>query len=200
MSSFHAIRFPSSISFKAEGGPVFKTEIASLKNGKEKRNILWSQARSEYEIYYKDISKNETNQVIAFFMARNGSAYGFLFKDWNDFEAKGEVIGTGDDSTTDFQLTKEYGDAQNKYKRIIKKPAQDSVSIYVDGALQSSGYSVDYDDGVVSFDNPVPLDEVVTADFEFDIPVRFESDFLIAKNDSFSKSTIKSFKLIELKL
>jgi len=51
--SFHNARFPSSISFKAEGGPVFKTEISTVKSGQEKRNILWSKST---EMAQKQIS------------------------------------------------------------------------------------------------------------------------------------------------
>lgn len=200
MSSFHKVTFPSSISFKAEGGPAFKTAIATQKSGKEKRSILWANARSKYEINYKDISKSETNEIISFFMARNGSAYGFRFKDWNDFEVTSQNIGVGDSTTTNFQLIKEYGDDENIYKRVINKPVEGSVSIYVNGTLQQGNYSINYNDGVISFDGAVASGAIITADFEFDIPVRFATDMLIAKTESYLKSSIKSISLIELKL
>ncbi len=54
--------------------------------------------------------KNQTqlNELIAFFRARKGRAYGFRFKDWTDYKAIGELIGTGDDAETTFQLVKRY--------------------------------------------------------------------------------------------
>lgn len=200
MSSFHETRFPSSISFKAEGGPVFRTEIATLKSGLEKRNIVWSRSRAEYEISYTDISNNETSEIISFFMARRGSAYGFRFKDWNDFQASSEEIATADGATTNFQLIKNYGDDENTYQRIITKPVTDSVSVYVDGNQQQTGVSINYSNGVITFDSPPALGELITADFEFDVPVRFASDMLVAKTESHSKSSIKKIKLLEIKI
>ncbi len=199
MTDFHDVSFPTSISFKSEGGPVFKTQIANLNSGLEKRNILWSKARAEYEISYKDISKNETNQIINFFMARRGRAYGFRFKDWNDFEAKNITIAIGDGTTKNFQLIKTYGDEANNYTRIITKPIEGSVVIYIDEVQKESGFRLNYNSGIISFDNPITNGEELTVDFEFDIPVRFGEDTLLAKNESYTKSSIKKIKLVEIK-
>jgi uncharacterized protein (TIGR02217 family) len=55
--------------------------------------------------------------VVAFFEARNGRLYGFRWKDWGDYKsclpsgaptATDRVIGTGDGTTTAFQLVKAY--------------------------------------------------------------------------------------------
>lgn len=200
MTSFHEIRFPASISCKAEGRPAFKTEISSLKNGYEKRNILWSSCRAEYKIKYKEISKSETNQIISFFMARKGRSYGFRFKDWNDFEARNQTIGIGDNQKTNFQLIKEYGDDENKYKRTIHKVVDDSIYVYINGVEQQSGFTIDNNSGVISFSSPPELNAEITANFEFDIPVRFDEDLLMAKSHSFSTSSIDNIKLVELKI
>ena len=197
--SFHNARFPSSISFKAEGGPVFKTEISTVKSGQEKRNILWSKSRAEYQINFKEISQNEVSKLISFFMARMGKAYSFRFKDWNDFEANDEIIGDGDGTKTDFQLTKKYGDDENIYTRKITKPVEGSMRVYISGVEQQSGYSLNYNDGIIIFDNPISLGSEVSASFQFDIHVRFENDMLLAKTDSYSTSSIKNIKLIEIK-
>jgi uncharacterized protein (TIGR02217 family) len=47
-------------------------------------------------------------ELIAFFQARRGKAYGFRFKDWTDYKATGQLLGTGDDAQTQFQRVKHY--------------------------------------------------------------------------------------------
>jgi uncharacterized protein (TIGR02217 family) len=85
--SFHEVKFPAEISKKAAGGPVFQTAITQLASGKEQRNINWLHARAKYSIALKSLSEVDSKKLLEFFYARNGSAYGFRFKDWLDFEA-----------------------------------------------------------------------------------------------------------------
>ena len=46
--AFHDVRFPTSLSLGALGGPERRTEIVSLANGFEERNSPWSQSRRRY--------------------------------------------------------------------------------------------------------------------------------------------------------
>jgi uncharacterized protein (TIGR02217 family) len=48
----------------------------------------------------------QIDELVAFFRARRGKAYGFRFKDWTDHKATGQLLGTGDDALTQFQLVK----------------------------------------------------------------------------------------------
>jgi uncharacterized protein (TIGR02217 family) len=50
----------------------------------------------------------QIDELIAFFRARRGRAYGFRFKDWTDYKATGQLLGMGDDVLTQFQLVKHY--------------------------------------------------------------------------------------------
>ena len=50
----------------------------------------------------------QIDELIAFFRARRGKAYGFRFKDWTDFKATGQLVGTGDGALAQFQLVKHY--------------------------------------------------------------------------------------------
>jgi uncharacterized protein (TIGR02217 family) len=74
------------------------------------------------------------DELTAFFYARRGPAYGFRFKDWNDYLLTQEVIAHGDGATTVFQITKTYTSAQaesgetDTYTRKITKPKWASVS------------------------------------------------------------------------
>lgn len=200
MVSFHEVRFPADISYKTIGGPEFKTEITELSNGAEKRNIAWQNARAKYQLSLEDINTAQSNNITSFFMARRGSAYGFRFKDWNDFQAKNEIIGVGNGVQTQFNLVKNYGEENFKYQRRISKPVENSVLLYVDNAQLTTGFSINYTNGIITFSTAVAANKIITASFDFDVPVRFNNDFLENEIKSFGKTKIKNLELIEIKI
>ncbi len=61
---------------------------------------------------------------------------------------------------------------------MIKKPVVGTVKPYLAGVLQSSGWSVDTTTGVLTFLASPAVGVAVTADFEFDVPVRFDTVML----------------------
>jgi len=119
----------------------------------------------------------------AFFRSHYGKAYGFRFKDWSGYQAVGQNIGTGNGVLTSFQLTKTYTSGAYNYSREIKKPVSGTVKIYLNSVLQSSGYSVDYSTGLITFTVAPSTGVIVSADFEFDVPVRFDTDALAVRAD-----------------
>lgn len=185
MSAFHEVQFPSDISYGASGGPEYSTDVVMTHSGYEQRNINWSSARAVYNVGHAVKTQSQLEVLIAFFRARKGRAYGFRFKDWSDFSVVGQSIGTGDGVTTTFQLIKTYNSGSESESRSIHKPVENSVDIYVDGVLQSSGMSVNITSGVVTFTTPPALGLSITADFEFDVPVRFDTDRLSTSLDDY---------------
>lgn len=198
--SFHEIRFPENISLGAKGGPEFNTNILTMVSGKEQRNINWSESRNRYDISTNINSKNKIEELLAFFNARKGRAYGFRFKDWSDYKVISESLGMGDNSTKDFQLTKTYSNGGENYTKVIKKPVNGTVKIYVDNVEMVSGWVVDYSTGVISFSTAPAQDVVITADFEFDVPVRFNHDDFEISMNSTNSGQIEKIELIEIKL
>ena len=80
----------------------------------------------------------QIDELIAFFRARRGKAYGFRFKDWTDYKVTGELLGTGDDVKTQFQLAKRYPSGSLIEVRTITKPVAGTVRVYKDGVEQVS--------------------------------------------------------------
>ena len=72
-------------------------------------------------------------------------------EDWTDYQATGQLIGTGDDAETQFQLVKRYPSGSVVEVRTITKPVAGTVRIYLDGVEQLSGWSVDVTTGIVTF-------------------------------------------------
>ncbi len=183
MPTFHEVQFPPKIAYGASGGPEFNTSVSTTFGGFEQRNVNWQKARGRWDVSTGIKNKADMDAVIAFFRARFGKAYGFRFKDWADYQAVGQNIGTGNGTLTAFQLTKTYSSGGNSYVRDIKKPVSGTVKIYLNAVLQSSGYSVDHATGIVTFSSAPGAGVIVSADFDFDIPARFDTDQLSVRTD-----------------
>jgi len=197
--AFDEVRLPLRVSYGSTGGTQFMTEIVTIKGGYEKRNQNWSQARRRFDAKTGVRSAKDASLLMSFFQARAGRARAFRLKDWSDYSSASDgvsahsysdqVIGTGDGSTKEFQLIKKYGDENISYKRDIRKPVENSVKISVDDVEYTSEWSVDNATGIVTFSQAPSLGAVIKAGFEFDVPVRFDSDILniVAQNNNLAK-------------
>lgn len=195
--AFHDVQFPTDIAYGSSGGPNYSTDVVINHGGYEQRNVNWSAARARYNVAHGVKSQAQLDVLIAFFRARKGKAYGFRFKDWTDFEGVGQVIGAG--GATLFQLVKRYvsGDAQEV--RTIVKPVAGSVKIYVNDVLLTSGVSVDGATGLVTLSSAPAGGAVVKADFEFDVPVRFDTDQLSASLEAYGVRSWLDIPLVEVR-
>ena len=205
---FHEVRFPDDISRGARGGPERRTQIIELASGDEERNASWANSRRRYDVAYGIRRADDLAAVVAFFEARNGRLYGFRWKDWADWKsclpsqtpaATDQNIGTGDGATTDFQLVKVYSSGSQSWTRTITKPVDGTVLVAIDGVEATSGWSVDTTTGIVSFTIAPASDVVITAGFEFDVPVRFDTDTLDVTLDVERLGSITSIPLIEVR-
>jgi len=209
MAGFHEVRLPEAISFGSAGGPRFSTEVVVTASGFERRNRDWQDARAEYDIASGIRSAADLAELAAFFRARAGRAYGFRFKDWADFSSAppgggvgpfDQPLGTGDGVATEFQLIKRYEDVAATHDRPIAKPVAGTLRIGVDGSEQATGWSIDTTTGVVSFDTPPASGAVLTAGFEFDVPVRFAEDRLAVSLEAFEAGEVAAIRLVELRV
>jgi uncharacterized protein (TIGR02217 family) len=176
MSGFHEVQFPPDISYGASGGPGYSTTVVTTVSGHERRNANWADARGKWNVAHGLKKREQVSELIAFFRARKGRAYGFRFKDWTDFQAFAQVIGVGDGTTKTFQLVKRYASGGEIETRVITKPVAGTVKVYRDGVEAASGWSVNTATGLVTFTTAPASGVQVTADFEFDVPARFDSD------------------------
>lgn len=206
--AFHEIRFPDSISRGAKGGPERRTRIVELASGDEERNASWANSRRRYDVSYGVRRADDLAAVVAFFEARNGRLYAFRFKDWSDYKSclpsaapapTDQIIGTGNGSTTTFALTKTYASGAQSWARAILKPVVGTVTISLNGIAQGSGWSVNTTTGIVTFAVPPTTGAVIRAGFEFDVPVRFDTDELPVTLDIERTGSIPSIPLIEVR-
>lgn len=206
--AFHEVRFPDNISRGARGGPERRTQIVELASGAEERNASWANSRRRYDVAYGIRRADDLAAVVAFFEARNGRLHGFRFKDWADFKSclpsqtpgpANQPIGTGNGAATLFQLTKHYTSGAQSWTRAITKPVAGTVTIALNGTPQISGWSVSTATGLVTFTTAPAAGVAVTAGFEFDVPVRFDTDALDVTLDLERLGSITSIPLLEIR-
>ncbi len=208
---FHEIRFPLALAFGSSGGPERRTEIVALASGHEERNTRWAFSRRRYNAGTGIRSIADIHTLIAFFEERRGRLYGFRWRDRADWKSGSpdttplpgdQTIGAGDGVNTEFQLIKTYGGAFAPFQRDIAKPVDGTVRIAVDGFEQSEGsqFIIDPATGMVSFlVGSIPAaGTVITAGYEFDVPVRFDSDRLEINLAAFDAGDVPSIPILEL--
>ena len=198
--AFVEVQFPNDISYGSSGGPEYATDIVASVSGYEQRNINWEQARARFNVAHGVKTKAQLDALIAFFRARKGRAHGFRFKDWTDYQATNETLGTGNGTQTQFQLVKRYASGSVTELRTIVKPVAGTVQIYKSGVLQTSGLSVDTTTGVVTFTAAPTIGQVVTANFQFDVPVRFDTDAIQTSVASFQAGEVPTVPVVEIRL
>ncbi|WP_299361145.1 DUF2460 domain-containing protein [uncultured Paracoccus sp.] len=99
----------------------------------------------------------------------------------------------------DYDGSKRYASGAQSWTRAIAKPVAGTVRIALGGVEQPSGWSVDTATGVVTFAAAPGSGVAITAGFEFDVPVRFDTDALDVTLDLERLGSITSIPLLELR-
>jgi uncharacterized protein (TIGR02217 family) len=209
VNDFHEIRFPLDVSLGRRGGPSRRTDIVTLASGREHRNARFAHSRRRYDPGLGVRTLDALAAVLVFFEERRGRLYGFRFRDGADWKScppgqavspADQVLGTGDGARTAFALQKTYGADFAPYVRPIVKPVGGSVRVAVSGVEQALGpaFSCDATTGTITFVVAPPAGTAVTAGFEFDVPVRFDTDDLDIDLSAFDAGEIPKIPLIEI--
>lgn len=218
---FHESRFPLRISYGSNGGPGFSTSAIDSASGQSERVGRWVSPRYTYDVSLGIRNRDEMGDVLRFYVARGGIENGFRYFDPLDHTtaangrdaptASDVLIGTGDGSTTTFQLFKVYTEGSESRTRNITKPIHAetlgvpvsttyNVLVALGGTPTASGWSVDTTTGVITFSTAPGAGVAVTAGFAFDVPVEFGpgvDEALSARHDDFDIVSLDSIPLLE---
>ncbi len=209
--NFHEDQFPTNLSFGATGGPERRTEIVTLGSGFEERNTPWQDSLRRFDAGLAVQSLDDIQGVIAFFEARQGQLYGFRWKDWADYKSAppsqtitdaDQILGVSDGLNRVFQLVKTYTSGGQNYQRIITKPVMGTV-IARAGRYQlqeNIHFTVDYTTGFITLKSIYTRNTQIKAGFEFDVPVRFDTDRLDINIASFHAGEVPSIPVVELRI
>src|SRR5438128_503602 len=183
-ADFAAVEYPLPVGFTSKLGNRFSTSSVRTGSGFLHRNQNWRHPLLVFDGTTGVVTDSDLATLLAFHQARAGSWQGFLLRNRLDSQASAEVLSPLSGSTTQYQLSKSYDSST----RIVSKPKSGTVLVYLDGVQQSSGFTIDYATGIITFSS-APGAAIVTADFEFFIPVHFREDELSASLDTYRAGT-----------
>lgn len=204
------VRLPEKWSKGSAGGPMFFTNVTQVDSGDEHRLRKWTYALHKYEIAHNVKTPADLAEIRAFHFVRAGRFESFLLKDWLDCTSApdgvsalsmlDQPLGTGNGALKTFQLVKRYSDgAGGYYDRPILWPVAGTLKVAKDGVLQTSGVTVARGTGIVTFSVAPASGAVLTAGFQFDVPVRFDEDWLSVTFDTINSQSAGSIPLVEVR-
>lgn len=191
-------RFPEEISYGSEGGPSFETYIFEGDSGIEGNVPSWDVVKGRWSIDQAIRDKVDFDVIRALFYNTRGRARGFRFKDHFDYQAIDQpCIGVVNGVNKVFTLQKRYVSGTLEFYRRIFKPVTGTVTAKFD-AVSATILSFNYTTGTITTLSAPTIGQVVTASFEFDVPVRFDTDELSASYEGFQLQTWSGIPLVEL--
>ena len=194
--TFSEAKLPEEFGLGAIGGPQYNTTLSTNANGYEQRNVNWLYARAKYDIAPSIKTTEQLENLLLFFRSHKGKAIGFRFKDWNDCEAYEEFQMLSDGVTKSFSLIKTYQLGSTSDVRLINKPVAGSLRVFANDI--PTPVQCDYTKGLVTFLQIPESGCKITASFAFDVPVRFDIDFLPFTSEA--NPQIATIPLIEVRV
>jgi len=150
--------------------PAFATRVQRSTSGRELRTSDMPYPLWTFTLVFNYLPVADLRTLLGFFLSRQGAYDTFLFDDPTDNTAAAQPIGTGDGSTTAFQLGRTLGG----FYEPITAPNQ-LGAIYLNGIAQT-GYSLDAATGLVTLTSAPAAGLSVTADFSYYFRCRFTDD------------------------
>lgn len=169
---FNEKRLLDRVAYGSSYGHSFNTRVVSLRSGVEARNANWSMPLGQYSVIFRNLRREHHEQVIAAHRACFGQLIGFRLRDWSDYQATEQLIGTGTGAEQQLQLVKHYDFGPLQFTRKIAKPVEGSITVKAAGVEVAA--LVDSSTGVLTITaNP---GDPITWSGLFDVPVRFAND------------------------
>ena len=172
-----ALIFPAlpGLAWNVTKTPTFQTRIQRAVSGHELRALDYPYPLWRFALVYDFLRDNpqagydELRTLLGFFILCQGVFGTFLFHDPSDFQVAGQQIGTGDASTTVFQLQRAMGAMLPGGGFLEPITAPNVVSaIYLNGITQAPAtYSVDPATGLVRFVTAPSNGLIIAADFMY---------------------------------
>ena len=98
-----------------------------------------------------------------------------------------------------FQLVKTYVSGGVIESRAITKPVAGIFKLYRNGVLATSSVTVDHSNGVVTFSTAPAAGVIVTADYEFDVPARFDTDQMDITIETYALGSWGQIPVVEIR-
>ena len=206
MEAFDDVIYPFALGRSTSVAPEFSTSVSVTSSGHERRNSLWADARVHFDVGPGIRSETELGELLSFFRARRGAARGFRISDPYDHSSNAmtgsptqldQLLGVGDGTLAEFQLTKTYGTGAEPQVRPITRPRAETLLVSV-GGIPSTDWVL-ASKGKLIFNSAPTQGAEVRAGFLFDVPVRFAEDRIDISSVNFEAGEAPSIPLIELR-
>jgi uncharacterized protein (TIGR02217 family) len=184
----------------AEGslfGPVHRLLVLSGEDEVTERIDVEAGTRLTAVVGYRSRPWTDIQCLLAFFWGRRGRYASFQVHDPSDYTALTATLsGVGTGTATMFPVRKAYSSgATTEYRRIYRPVS--AVQVYLDGVLQTSGYTLNTTRGEITFTTPPANGVEVAAICEmFDTLVRFDTDTLDITLDTPHTASITGLELL----
>jgi uncharacterized protein (TIGR02217 family) len=197
MENFINIRFPVDISYGSSGGPEYNTDLIITTTGYEHRYDQWSKPRLRFNVAAGIKNRPQVAELLSFFHLCKGRFYGFKYKDWSDFRLQNESLKSVGNNT--YQIVKNYKWQDRLINtRDITQPVVETIKLY-NGLKQLNveEYDIDANKGLITLHKDTTYDIKITCDF--DIPARFDIDYLPITLESYNSFFMPEIPIIEIK-
>jgi len=178
-----------------EGRRVYATRIHELRSGNESRNAERSNGRWSFAALAENIDPDDWPAILAAFDVARGSNDSFRFKNALEWRAVNQSLGNAPSGSTPVQLviTKTFGGVTRS--KTITKPVAGTLTLRQNGVTKEGTFSTTT--GLFTPTTAWTAGQPLTADFEFDVPVRFVADELAPTYEDFSAINVP-LNLIEV--
>lgn len=166
------------LSTRVEAGfsvaPQYKTSVRALRSGHESRNADWATPLRRFSASFAAFNDAERAELIGCHTAALGQLHTFLFRDWLDYRAQGVSLGVAPSGSTPVQLVKPSTWGGSTTTRTILHPVAATVVVYQNGVVKAG--TVSALTGLFTPTTGWTAGQPLTADFDFDVAVRFATD------------------------
>lgn len=151
----------------------FNTKVLQNDVASEQRIIQWNHPLRTFNLSKKIVRVDEIDDLKSFHALAKGSYETFLYQDKSDYQATTEqgYLYPIPSSNLQFQLCKKYLCGDSIYYRPITHLVASSIKIY-SGTTLVTNWTLG-NGGLITLASAMSN---LTVEFEFDVPVRFESD------------------------
>ena len=179
--------------------PTFSTIVASHVSGREVRDALYANPIWQFELTFEGLDGTANGQygglgasslqsLMGLFLQCQGQYGSFLYYDPTDYSVSAQAFGTGDGTTTAFQLQRTLGG----FSEAVVAPVLATTTLYFPGGssvsavapviednggvVSSSAYTISNPGGVVTFTTAPASGHALTWTGYFGYLCRFDAD------------------------
>lgn len=193
--------FPSlpGIGWDVVRSPIWSTIVQGTASGMETRASFYQTPLYRYDLKYEVLraasAYTELQQLVGFFNARQGRFDTFLFTDPADNTVAAESFGTGDGTTTQFQLKRAFGGFTESVKDLNGAP-----QIFDNGVLKTvtTHYTISAT-GLVTFVTAPIAGHALTWTGSYYRRVRFDQDAADCSNFLYQLWSLGKLTLMSVK-